>query len=190
MSSPRIAPVDDPSEEVAALLAKTTVDDGQPQAIFRTLAHHPELLRRTNALGGLFMRSEVVAPREREIVIVRTAWRAGSVYEFAQHRVIAERAGLTSEEVAALAGGRPVTWSSRDRALIGLVDDLCRSDTVGPLTWDALLAGHDVEAVLELLVLVGFYRLLAGYLNAVGVVPDPGLDPAWPGLDAEPAAGL
>jgi 4-carboxymuconolactone decarboxylase len=190
VTAPRIAPIVDPPEEVAALLAKTTVGGGRPQAIFRTLAHHPELLRRTNALGGLFMRSKLVAPRDREIVIVRTAWRTGSAYEFAQHRVIAERAGLSAEEVAALAGGAPATWSTRDQVLIDLVDDLCDGDSVEPATWDALIAVHEVDAALELLILVGFYRLLAGYLNAVGVVPDPGLDPSWPGTGPTSARGL
>jgi 4-carboxymuconolactone decarboxylase len=171
---PRIRPVAETSEEVQALLDKTRIGDDDPPALFRTLAHHPALLRRVNALGGLFLTASELPARERELVIVRVAWRTGSDYELAHHVELGRRADLTEEELSWLTSPDG-TWRSQDGALVHLVDDLVAHDVVRDVTWASLASRWDDAQLLELLVLVGFYRMLAGLLNSVRVPLDPWL---------------
>jgi 4-carboxymuconolactone decarboxylase len=172
--APRIPPVREPDDEQRELLAKTLHGpDGEPLNVFRTLAHRPQLLRRVNALGGYFMVDGALELRDRELAILRTAGHAHSAYEAGQHRWLGARAGLSREEIeAALDPGTRHVWSADDAALFGFVDELATRDTVSDAAWDALGARLDAHQRAELLVLVGFYRMLAGVLNGLGVELD------------------
>lgn len=182
--APRIEPVDVASNtdpELVALLAKALLrDDGQPINIFGTLAHHPKLLDRFNRFGGFLLNRGEVPAREREIVILRVGWRSQSVYEFGQHTIIGERAGLTADEVAALTKDvADHRWAPGDLALIGLADELCANNKVGDSTWQQLAARWNSTELVELVICAGFYRLVSGFLNTIGVELDPGV-PGWP----------
>ena len=162
---PRISPVDAPDDEQRELLAKTLIGpDGRPLHVFSTLVRHPRLLRRVNALGGLFMAHGSLTDREREIVVLRTALQSGSDYEWAQHVPIAHRAGLSDDEIEAIRGN-----DGGGDPLVRAVDELHDDGEVGDATWDALAERYDENQLLELLFLVGFYRMLAGYLRSVRV---------------------
>jgi len=147
--------------------------------IFRTLGRNRDLYKGFLALGGHLLGGTGLPAREREIVILRTGFRAGSEYEFGQHTRIGHDAGLTSDEIAALADAGSADWSNDDRALVDLVDDLCEYDVVREQTWQRLSARWTDEQLLELLVLAGFYRLVSGVLNSVGVALEPDT-PGWP----------
>ena len=176
---PRVPPVTDPDPETAELLAKTGLKrDGRPLNVFATLAHHPRLLKRFNVLGGLFLGRGLLPARDRELVILRMAWRAGSEYEFGQHTLIGRQAGLDDAEIAALAGGERA-WDERERALIAAADEVDATARLSDATWDAVRRFYDVPQALELILLGGFYRMLAGMLNTVEVERDPGV-PGWP----------
>jgi hypothetical protein len=50
-----------------------------------------------------------------------------------------------------------------------------RDNSVSDTTWAALCATRDDQQVIEVLVLIGFYRMNAGILNSLGAQPDPGM---------------
>jgi 4-carboxymuconolactone decarboxylase len=179
-SAARLEPVSDFSADLEPLLAKTVVRDGKPLNIFGVLAHHPKLLDRFNRLGGLLLTRGTVPAREREIVILRVGWRCRAIYEFGQHTLIGRQTGLTDAEIAALAGADDNhPWSTGDQVLIDLADDLCRDDCASDATWNALRPLWSDEQLVELVVCAGFYRLVSGFLNTMGVQLDEGV-PGWP----------
>ena len=162
---PRIAP-----------LASDRTD--RPQLnIFRTLAHSPDLYKAFLSLGGHLLTAGAIPAREREIVILRTGRRAQSEYEFGQHRAIGRDAGLTDTEIEWLAGDGD--WSEDDAALVAMVDELTEHDVVSEVTWQRLSRRWSDPQLLELLLLCGFYRLVSGLLNSVGVALEP-FTAGWP----------
>jgi 4-carboxymuconolactone decarboxylase len=169
--APRILPLEHPDEEQRALLDKALPGpNGKPLNVFLTLAHRPELLRRVNALGGYFMVHGAIAPRERELVILRTAAHARSEYEIGQHRRIGAEAGLSAAEIEAVldpASGHG--WPQPDGALLAFVDELVETGTVSDAAWESLAGEYDDLQRVELLTLIGFYRMLAGVLHGLGV---------------------
>ena len=165
-AAPRIAP----------LPSKT---DPPTLNIFRTLDHNHELFKGFLALGTHLLRGENLPPREREIVILRTGWRCGSEYEFGQHTVIGRDAGVTDDEITRLAGAGGGEWGDEDRALVDMVDEICSDNVVSDRTWQALAARWSEPQLLELVVLVGYYRLVSGLLNSAGVALEVGT-PGWP----------
>jgi 4-carboxymuconolactone decarboxylase len=178
--SPRIPPVPasgNPPELQAVLdgLARST--GGEPQNIFRTLANHPALLRDYLRFGGRLLVQGELPDRQRELVIMRTAWLCRCAYEWGQHARLGRRAGLTDEDILAVAGGSDSDrWSPDDAQLLVATDELVEHHTVSDQSWQALAARFTDTQLLELTLLVGNYAMLAGMLNAVGVEPDAGLD--------------
>ncbi len=161
-------------------IAPRPVDPDRPALnIFRTLSTNKPLAKGFLALGGHLLQGDVLPAREREIVILRVGWRSGSEYEFGQHTVIGRSAGLSSDEIDRLADAGDGSWSPEDQALVDLVDELCDDNVVSEATWQALHSRFDDAAMLELLVLAGFYRLVSGMLNSVGVALEP-TTPGWP----------
>ena len=175
---PRLLPVHDPAPEVAELLAGMPHRHGKPLNVFATLAHHPRLLKRMNVFGGLFLAHSTIPLREREIVILRAAWRAGCVYEFGQHTLIGKDAGLTADEISGLGGG-PHDWSPPDRLLVGVADQIHARARLDDATWTKLHDAYGDISAIELVFLAGFYRMLAGFLTTVGVEAEEGV-PGWP----------
>jgi alkylhydroperoxidase family enzyme len=186
-SSSRIPMVDfgtvEPQSELASLLASTMRNaDGLPLNIFGLLAHHPKLLKRFNLFGGFLLNKGLVPAREREIVVLRVGWNAGAEYEFGQHTLIGTEAGLTAEEITALASPSCLDdqpWDDPDRDLIQMADELCDDNCVSEITFARLAHHWDEAQLIELVVCAGFYRLVSGFLNTMAVPLDPGV-PGWP----------
>lgn len=167
--TPRVPLVSDPDEEQAELLSRTLLSEGaDPLNLFRTMVHNPRLTRRFNVLGGFFLRHGTLPARERELVILRVAARVPSAYERAQHVEIGLAAGLDEDDIARMAEP-PSTWPSPDDAWIRFVDELLDSDGHQVPSWDAMAGQLRTDQMLELTMLVGFYRMLAAFLNVVGI---------------------
>ena len=129
------------------------------------------------ALGTELLIKGRLPPRVREVVILRVAWRTGSVYEWGQHVRIGRDSGLDDDEITSLATeAAAVDWSEAERLAVTVTDELCSGDDLTDATWSAAAAEWGEEDLIELILLVGNYRMLAGFLNAARVEPDPGLD--------------
>jgi AhpD family alkylhydroperoxidase len=173
-ATPRIAPVTDPDADLLGRLAAAPSGaDGRPLNLFGTLAHRPRLLSLVNALGGRLMFDALLSDRERELVILRTAAHARCAYEIGAHRALGATAGLDAAEIAsALEPGSAHPWAAADGALLRVADEVATGADVGDEAWAALDGVLDDAGRVELLVLIGFYRMLAGLLNGARVAGD------------------
>jgi alkylhydroperoxidase family enzyme len=64
-------------------------------------------------------------------------------------------------------------WSREERLLIRLCDSLARACDVDDGLWHALSEEFSPEAVMEMLLLAGFYRTVAYLTNALRLPPEP-----------------
>ena len=181
MDTPRILPVTNPSDEVSELFDKAgpRKADGSPLNIFGTLAHHPALLRRWLVFASHVLAKNSLAPRDRELLILRTGWRCGSQYEFSQHAVIALRSEITADEVQrtkmAVADGG---WSDHDAALLSAADELHDDACISDATWLTLASSLSDQQMLDVIFTVGNYHVVSFALNSCGVQLDEGVPAA------------
>jgi 4-carboxymuconolactone decarboxylase len=173
-------PPDERDERTEALLA-TLRPPGHDRDLnlFATLAHHPKLLKRWSAFGGVLLYGGELPARERELLILRTAWNCQAGYEWGQHVRIGLAAGVTSDEVAALgtdAAGEDPAWSSEDAALVRAADELHADARIGDDTWAELAATWSEAQLIELCMVVGQYHLVAFTLNSLGVQREEGVE--------------
>jgi 4-carboxymuconolactone decarboxylase len=146
--------------------------------IFRTLARHPALFGSWAPFGGYLLTNGTLPFEERELLILRTGFNCRSPYEWGQHVRISLNGGMSRETIDRVAAGPDADgWSERESVLLRAADELHESARIWPGTWKALAAELDERQLIELCVLVGQYHLVAFMLNAVGVQPEPGLEP-------------
>ncbi len=160
---PRIEPLprEDWDELLLALLSRSLGGAERPLNIFTTLARHPELFRRWLGFGGALLAGKLSA-RQRELVILRTAHHCGSAYEWAQHVSLAKAAGVADQEIEALRGAiSPGDWEASDLLMLRAADELDSQGTISDPTWEALAERLDDASLIELVMLVGQYRLVA-----------------------------
>jgi alkylhydroperoxidase family enzyme len=148
----------------------------------RTLMWNLELQDAYASLAGYLRNSDCLPRRDREIAILRQAWDCGSDYEWALHGEMALDAGLSVDEIDDIASGADGgNWAPHEAAVIRAVDELDATCRIGDDTWNALVAHYDERQIIEFLVLVGNYRLLASVFNAIGIRPPGGQSPDLPG---------
>ena len=176
--APRIAPLL-PAERpprTEELLATLRFDpDGDDMNLFATLAHHPRLLRRWSQFGGLLLAGGTLPARDREVLILRTAANCGADYEWGHHLSIGATAGLSANEMTALAGSRREA-EGVDQDLVRAADELHDRNMIIDETWTSLAARYDEQQLIEVCMVVGQYHLVAFTLRSLGVEREAGVE--------------
>jgi len=173
LDKPRVAPLD--VEQLDPEL-RVRFGDGPVLNIFRTLANHPGLMKRWLVFGNHVLSKTTLAPRERELLILRIGWLCQAGYEWGQHVTIGKASGLTDEEIERIAKGPAAPgWSALDRALLRATDELHEDSFISDATWAELAGSLSVQQLMDLVFTVGQYNLVSMALNTLGVQPEPGL---------------
>lgn len=135
---------------------------------------HPRLYYNQVKLGLDLNRYGALPPRERELVILRTAWLVRSPFEWGEHVTFGKKLGLTSEEIERITQGSAAEgWSEHDRAVLRGVEELHFDHALSDATWTALAKSWNEQQLIELPGLVGSYTLTAMIFNSlrVGLMP-------------------
>jgi 4-carboxymuconolactone decarboxylase len=164
---PRFDPLpEDQWDDVLKAVAATT----GPLNIFTTLARHPELFRSWIGFGSMLLMHGTLGARDRELAILRTAHLRSCAYEWEHHRGLALGAGLTEAELAAIKGGPDGhDWSADDRMVLTAADELHARGTVTDATWTELATRFGERELIELVMLIGHYHMVAFTLNSLRV---------------------
>jgi len=168
-AQPRLTPLEPAqrTEEQRELLVGIWGEDAPN--LFSTVARHPALFRAWMPFCMQLLTRSVFSPRERELLIIRTASLCGSAYELEHHLRFGAEVGLSDRDLAALTGGGSHDWSARDGLLVAAADELHANHEISEATWRGLSALLTTEQLVELPMLVGHYILLAGTLRSLGV---------------------
>ena len=176
MAAARIAPAATPyAPDIQAWLDRTMPPGQPPLLLFTTLARDPRLFTKFFS-AGLLDRGHLTL-RQREIVIHRTTALCRSEYEWGVHvALFAARVGFDAAQLRSLAAGAAddEPWAADERALLRLCDALHRDCTLDDERWHSLKQHFSDEAMLELLMLAGFYRTVSYLTNALRLPAEAG----------------
>ena len=112
---------------------------------------------------------------ECELVTLRTAWNCRSEYEWSHHVALSRLSGFSPETVERVAQGpAAVGWSPRKRAILQAVDEIVSDRSLSSEARAELRAHLSARQIADLCLLVAHYQMLATYLKALGVTPEPG----------------
>ena len=164
-------PSSERSDEQRVLLERTFGE--KAPNLFSTIVRHPKLFEAWIPFCLHLLESSVFSLRERELIILRTAWRCNSPYEWQHHTHIGRRVGISDTEIRSICSELDGTWIERERILLEAADELLISHGLGDPTWARLSDFLSIEQLIELPMLIGHYSLLAGTLNALAIPRDP-----------------
>jgi len=176
-SGPRLAPL--PEQEWTAVEREVVASWNTSAAVpndVRTYLRHPVLAKNLIPFERYIAGASTLAPRERALLILRTAWLCKSAYVWAHHAAAARAAGLGADDLTRIARGPGAPgWSAFDAALLRAADELHVSAFVNDDTWRALSARYDTRQMMDALFTVAEFTMVAGTVNSLGVPIEDGL---------------
>jgi AhpD family alkylhydroperoxidase len=159
-----------PVATVVSRVAGRVMRTGPPN-IFTTLGRHRRLFLPWLRFAGRLMPRGRLPRADTELVILRVAHRCGCEYEWRHHERIAQRVGLSADDVARVRDGAE-GFSDRQALLLRAVDELHDTRNITDETWAGLRARLSDVELIELCMLAGHYEMLAMTLNALRVEVD------------------
>lgn len=180
LDKPRVEPLDaaqqsGEAQEIMASLRESLREFN----IMRTLANHPDLMRRWMVFANHILGKSTLPVRERELLILRIGYLCQSGYEWGQHVLIAREAGMTDGDIRACQTGSATPGlPDLDRLLFQATEELHEDAHVSDATWAGLAQHLNTQQLMDVVFTVGQYNLVSMALNSLGVQPDEGL-PGW-----------
>ncbi|MBI5506959.1 MAG: carboxymuconolactone decarboxylase family protein [Deltaproteobacteria bacterium] len=168
---PRI-PLVDPTtapEAVRATFDKLSV----PLDIFKMMAHAAESFRPLLRLGSSILARQQLDAKLREYTILLAVHSFGGRYEWVQHVPIAEDCGITPRQIAALESGDLTAdcFGEKEKAFLAFVDQSIREIRVGDATFNAMLRHFSHRELVETLLTIGYYQMLARLTECTDLEP-------------------
>lgn len=167
----RIAPADPPYDELARkTFERLPKDWGPPFMMFRVLARDSRLLQRYVGGAASYLDPSHIPLRQREVFLLRVTGLCRCEYEWGLRvHFFAATAGLSDAQIEATT--RPSAahpdWTSEDRLLLRLAEELHASSTISDKLWSDLAGTLTPEAILQLLLIAGHYRTTAYIANSL-----------------------
>jgi 4-carboxymuconolactone decarboxylase len=151
---------------------------GEVRGPFIPLLHHPDLAARIQELGEQLRWKGKLPPALTELAVLVTARRWTCQHEWFVHSKLALDAGIPASVVDALqAGTEPSGMNDEQAVVYRFCKEAHATGRVGDEAFDAVKAKFGREGAVELLVLSGYYSMMAMVLNTAGM-PLPNNAPA------------
>jgi len=174
LASPRLAPLPEGqwTDAHKTIVAKYGAS-GRAGNALGTFLNIPALAESFMSFPAYLTGASTLAPRHRELLILRTAWLLNNEAIWSQRVPTARAAGLTAADVHRVAEGPDVRgWSAFEVTLLRLADQLFRNSFVNDAVYNALTAEYDVHHTMDAIMTVADFVTLGLMYNALGVQPD------------------
>lgn len=178
MTTMRVPPL--PPHERDQRQAELVARAGEELGVYTTLVRNPDVFADFLPFGQRLLHLSTLDPRVRELLIMRVAWRCGAAYIWSHHEVAGRSAGLSEDDLAALATSTIDRGDPLRAVLLRAADELVVDHRLTDPAWRDLTDRYPTEQVVEVCMLVGQYAMLAGVLNSLGVQIEDGYPvPPW-----------
>lgn len=151
-------------------------------SVFRILLQNEPVARElASTVTTLLFTGNSLDGRLRELLIMRIAWKTGSVYEWTQHWRIARGMDIPAQDLLAVRDWRASQiLRGADRAVLQATDDTLEHGFIQPEAWAACCEHLESEAErVELVIAIGNWIMFSQLLQSLAVPLEEGVD-AWP----------
>jgi alkylhydroperoxidase family enzyme len=142
--------------------------------VFRMMAHAETCFEPLVRLGAAILGAQRLSAKLRELAILRVAALSPAPYEWTQHVSIAAMVGATGAQIEALERGdcAAACFDDLERAVLRFTTEAVRDVRVSDAPFAEVSGRLSPQEVVELLLAVGYYMLIARLLESTGVEPD------------------
>lgn len=172
----RVAPLlpeewdDDVIKALTGFVSPELMEKREAGTALGTMARNPQLTRSFLRFNGYLLFNSTLPADLRELAVLRVAHRRGCEYEWVHHVEMAQREGITLEDIELVQRGEAATEIGR--VIITAVDELETDSNVSDTTWAELSEHLDERQRMDLVFTIGCYGLLAMAFNTFGVIPE------------------
>ena len=153
-------------QEVREMIERTPIKLN----VFLMIANSAAAVRAFSQLGGALLTRAKLDAKLREIAILRTAKVSASVYEWTQHVPIAKAVGVSEEQVAAIEKWEAAKcFDETERLVLKFTDEVARNVKGGRDTLEALKRKLGPAEIVELILSIGFWGMVARLLETTEV---------------------
>ena len=137
---------------------------------FNAMLYAPAVGGPLSRLGEAIRYDSSLGAREREVAVLTVAAMCGAEYEWYAHERVGSALGLRPDEIDALRNPTTaVLPDEREEAVREVAVLLVLGDDIGPAKYQHLRDRLGVGPLVEVVALVGYYRLLADVLRLFDV---------------------
>jgi alkylhydroperoxidase family enzyme len=151
-----------------------------PLNIFRTLAHAESAFVPYLGFGGALLAQLELDPKLRELAILLVARRTGAEYEWVQHAGISKALGIDDEQISAVERGdlQAACLSPDAQILLRFASEVLQGTRAEDETFAALRERFPPRQIVEILLVVGNYQMLANLMINLDIDIDPAVGSA------------
>ena len=144
------------------------------------IMQHPELAAKSTPLGSQLRYNGVLAGADRELTILTAGREVEAVYEWHAHEPIGREVGVSNEAIEVLRNQQPTaSLGEREALIIDVVRSLYREHKLSDDLYARAEKMLGRKALVEMIVLAGYYGLIGFVLNAFEVDLPEGATPAF-----------
>jgi 4-carboxymuconolactone decarboxylase len=161
--------------------------EGRLEGPFNAMLVSPDVGVALQHLGAAVRYRTSLPDRARELAILALAAIRRSDFEWYAHERVGRSVGLSDAELALVRdGGSPATFSERERTVLDVTRALAAAGDLDDEAFAAAQSALGREALAELVVLVGYYDLLALSLRVWRTPLPAGETPPFPPAGTQP----
>ncbi|HJQ57936.1 MAG TPA: carboxymuconolactone decarboxylase family protein [Vineibacter sp.] len=142
--------------------------------IYRMMAHAEGALKGFGRLGNALLFNGRLDPVLREIAIIRVGRLSRASYEVFQHERIGRKVGMSDAMIAALRDGGEAPFNDLQKLVLRLTDEIVTNVKASDATFAALDKAIGHEAMVELVIAIGYYMMVSRFLENFEVDGEPG----------------
>jgi 4-carboxymuconolactone decarboxylase len=160
--------------------AREALEATPPLGVFRMMANAETAFRPWLRWGGVLLRDLALDPVLRELAILRVARLTPHAdYEWVQHVPIARAVGATEDQVAALERDdvEAGCFSDAERTLLRFTTEVVLDARASDATFDSITKLLSAREMIELMMVIGQYMMLARVMATTELDLDEPLDP-------------
>lgn len=176
MPGPERMPALPPEQmDAAQKAAAQALIDGPRGAVFGPfipLLRSPELMDRLQRVGEYLRFQSALETRINEFVMLVVSRQWTQQFEWCMHYPLAQKAGVRTEVLDALAEGRrPPGMAPDEEAAYDFCDELERTRGVSDATYARVVALFGERGVLDMLGLIGYFTTVSMVMNVARTPP-------------------
>jgi 4-carboxymuconolactone decarboxylase len=144
--------------------------------LFRMLAHAETVFPPFLQMAASILTAMRLDPGLRELAILQVAKQAEAEYEWLQNVEIGRHAGLSDAQIAAVSSGQiesQEVFTSAERSVLAFTAAVVEGPRVSAALIDDICTHLDPREIVELLLAIGNYSMLARIMTALEIEIDP-----------------
>lgn len=150
--------------------------------LFRMLGHSPGAFVELMDLTDAIFKKLTLSDYHKELLVMLVASYEDSSYEWEQHITISRAAGVHEDQILAIAKrkiGDEKVFSEGERILLYFGECILERGKAPGVVFNQALQFFSTTELSDAMIVIGFYRMLSGYIQTFNLPADPQPDGDW-----------